>query len=51
MIQDTILDQYPCSECDMTLQRRMTFDNVTCEEKIKFCPFCGAKYNETNSIH
>ncbi len=39
-----ILDQYCCQNCDGILRRRINYDNVTCEDEIKFCPFCGEEY-------
>lgn len=41
-----ILDQYECKECDNTLSRRATPTNIlhSGEVEVKFCPFCGKKY-------
>ena len=41
---DPILDQYDCEHCDNTLRRKATPNNITFEDEIKFCPFCGRPY-------
>lgn len=43
---EDILDEYECKKCGNVLRREITFNNVTTEEPILYCPFCGEKYEE-----
>jgi hypothetical protein len=41
---DDLLDKYECENCDGVLARRINYHNTTCEDEIRFCPFCGEEY-------
>jgi len=45
--ENDILDSYECKHCEGLMIRRIIYDNVSCQYEIKYCPFCGEKYEES----
>jgi len=45
-----VLDDHMCDECGGVLRRKITFQNVTCQSPMLFCPFCGAEYPEESEV-